>query len=1093
MLHDAAVAAHAMQAEGWVRRAVIIDSDVHQGNGTAAMLLGDPSLFTGWRSAGRTGDCPTPGLKEAFDVPELVYTWYDTGRAYVQPVARTAAPDVCPKGKGLMRRTMQWVAMALTLVLLAGTLIACTRPAAPTQPAEPQASLQPEQPAEPAAPVVRTTVVIHYHRYDNNYRPWDLWIWPAGAEGQGYAFTETDGYGVTATATFAQELSRAGFIVRKGGDSWAAKDVGSDRFIDIQGGRAEIWVLEGEEQFWTAAAEVPLQPRIRSAFLDSPTRITAVLSHPLDLTGPGTEGFALQAAGGGAVPIQQVTDNRQADPADKGFTYIEDGKQIRFMLRPGKHGFTDKSGKPKVYVCAPPNNWCSTATEHEFIPDPAWQMQWLADQGVYELVKAVGEGKGEVPADAEFKFTEDQGAQQAWYPGANIQLSPPGGGAGTREVVILLAEPIEATGRYMLEHTALTGAPVTLRGILDDAAFHYAGSDLGATYAPAETRFRVWAPAATAVTVTLYDTWDGPMAREIEMRRDVQGTWVAAAAGDWKNKYFTYRVTNAGVTREAVDPYARGVGTNGDRGIIVHLPETNPPNWQNDRRPPFRNFTDAVIYEMHVRDFTIAPNSGVSARGKYLGLAERGTTGPGGVKTGLDHLVELGVTHLHLLPAFDYASVDERRAGGYNWGYDPKNYNVPEGSYSSDPAGTARITEFKTMVQALHLAGIRVVMDVVYNHTYAVGDGSHFDRIVPQYYYRMDPSGTYANGSGVGNEIASERAMVRKFIVESVKYWATEYHVDGFRFDLMALTDRDTMKRVRAELDKIDPTILIYGEPWMGGSSPLAYELQMRKGAQQGMRIAVFNDNIRNAIKGDNDGTGRGFATGAPGLGTAIRRGVVGTISYSDTIADFARVPGESINYASAHDNLTLWDKITKSNSQDAGADRIRMDQLSQAIVLTSQGIPFIHGGEELLRTKQGNHNSYNAGDAINQIDWARKARYGQVFRYYQGLIALRRAHPAFRLTTAAQVKKHLTFLESPAGTEAFMLAGRAGGDAWRNIAVIYNPTREPVAVKLPGSGNWTIVADDDEAGVTPVRTGPSIAAGTVTVPPIACMVLYQR
>lgn len=587
----------------------------------------------------------------------------------------------------------------------------------------------------------------------------------------------------------------------------------------------------------------------------------------------------------------------------------------------------------------------------------------------------------------------------------------------------------------------------------------------------------------------IYDKPEGGTASAYPMAPDKGGTWVAGVSGDLKGRYYTFRLQMGSATVEVMDPYAIGAGVNGNRALIVDMRETNPEGWESHKRPPFGRITDAVIYEIHVRDISTHPSSGIKNKGKFLAFTETGTTGPNGVKTGIDHLKELGVTHVHLLPPFDFASVDEKRSDQFNWGYDPKNFNVPEGSYATDPDGTARITEFKQMVKALHEAGIRVVIDVVYNHT-SVG-ASPFEQIAPYYYYRYDATGRLANGSGTGNETASERPMMRKYIVDSVKFWAKEYMVDGFRFDLMGLHDIETMRQVRQALDAIDPSIIVYGEPWTGGASPYDASLRMGKGKQKGMNIAVFNDNIRNAIKGDNDGVRRGFATGAEGETGAIKRGVVGSIDYAEYVSDFTLHPGESINYVSSHDNLTLWDKIARSNPDDSEEDRIKMDLLSQAIIFTSQGVPFMQGGEEMLRTKGGNHNSYRSPDSVNQLDWNRKVEYNEVFQYYKGLIELRRAHPAFRMTTAQQVKKHLIFLEDlPSNTVAFRLKGNANGDKWKEIVVVYNPNRREVEVALPLSGQWEVAAQGMKVGdgsVAPPVTGKA------KVPPISMMVLYKK
>ncbi len=472
----------------------------------------------------------------------------------------------------------------------------------------------------------------------------------------------------------------------------------------------------------------------------------------------------------------------------------------------------------------------------------------------------------------------------------------------------------------------------------------------------------------------------------------------------------------------------------------------------------------------------------MSNKGRYLAFTERGTKGPDDVVTGLDSLRQLGISHVQILPVEEFASVDENAPDQYNWGYDPRNYNVPEGAYATTPHGTARITEFKQLVQSLHRANLGVIMDVVYNHTYATLD-SDFNKIVPQYYYRTDYSGNYTNGSGVGNEIATERPMVQKFVRDSLKYWVQQYHVDGFRFDLMALLGVETMKNVSQDLRTLNPNILLYGEPWIGGSTSLLGSQLVTKGQQKRLGFGVFNDDMRNALVGSMfDAHNQGFPTGAFNAAGAIRTGVAGSI---DT---FAADPTETLNYATSHDNYTLWDKIALSNGGDTEYDRILMDLLAAAIVLTSQGIPFIQGGDEFLRTKGGNDNSYNAGDTVNQFVWALKTQYNDVFNYYAGLIHLRNNHPAFRMSSAEDVRQHLTFLDSPDNTIAFQLSEHANGDSWTNILVIYNPMKANAVVSLP-EGSWTIVGTQGHVGEASLGQ----AAGTVVVPGITCEILYQK
>jgi pullulanase len=634
-----------------------------------------------------------------------------------------------------------------------------------------------------------------------------------------------------------------------------------------------------------------------------------------------------------------------------------------------------------------------------------------------------------------------------------------------------------------------------------DRRLCYAGPDLGASYRARETRFRVWAPTAGRVDLLLYKEGTGGECFEnLSMKPGAGGTWMATLPGNWKGVFYAYRVrVGQRLQPEAVDPYARAVGVNGLRAMVVDLRDTDPPGWRKDRRPPFTQPTDAVIYEAHVRDMTIDRASGAKLRGKFLGLAERGTRGPGRVRTGLDHLVELGVTHVHLLPVFDFGSIDEAdaRRRQYNWGYDPVNYNVPEGSYATDARdGVTRIREFKQLVKALHDRGIRVVMDVVYNHTFKSEDSS-FNHLVPGYYYRRDARGNFTNGSGCGNETASERAMVRKLMVDSVDYWAREYHVDGFRFDLMGVHDLGTMRAIRRALDQVDRSIIVYGEGWTGGDSPLA---DARRAAKTNVRhlrgVAAFSDNIRDAIKGEVwDHKATGFVGGRAGLEETVKAGVVAStrnpgVRYpvgKDWHGPWAVEPWRCVTYASCHDNHTLWDKLCLAHPGVPEAERIGMDLLAAAIVFTSQGIAFLHAGEEFLRTKKGVENSYNQPDEINRIDWRRKGRYAVVFRYYRGLIALRRAHPAFRMTRSADIRRHLRFLDPPCpGVVAFAIEGHANGDPTARIAVVYNASAKPCDVLLPAHG-WEVLVEGRRAGIRALRR---FRGDTIRVAALSCAVV---
>lgn len=645
--------------------------------------------------------------------------------------------------------------------------------------------------------------------------------------------------------------------------------------------------------------------------------------------------------------------------------------------------------------------------------------------------------------------------------------------------------------------------PAIQTGPFDDYPV-YSGNDLGVQYSPAETIFKVWAPKASTVKLRLYNAGNGGEAiSTADMQQAGNGVWQLIIKQDLKNKYYTFQVMQDGKwLQERPDIYARAVGINGNRGMVVDLSSTNPANWRDDKKPPFKEATDAIIYETHIRDISIDPNSGIANKGKFLGLTETGTKSPDGEATGLDHLKELGVTHVHLLPAFDFNSVDETKpqANQYNWGYDPLNYNVPEGSYSTDPYdGNVRIKEFKQMVQALHKNGQRVILDVVYNHTSDINN-SNFSQFAPGYFYRQNPDGSYSNATGCGNEVASERAMVRKFMIESVVYWAKEYHLDGFRFDLMGVHDIETMNQISEALHKIDPTIIIYGEGWTAGNSPMPETLRaVKKNASKLNHIAVFSDDIRDGIKGGwGDLKEKGFVSGGDGKTESVKFGIVAStpnnqinykaVNYSNL--PWAAEPFQTITYVSCHDDNTLFDRLKISNPNATEADLIKMDKLANAIVLTSQGIAFLHSGAEMLRTKQGVANSYNSPDSINQIDWSRKTKYKAVFEYYKGLIALRKNHPAFRMPSTAMIQANLKFIDSGnPNLIVYQISDNANGDSWKNILVILNGNTTSQPVNLP-AGKWTLAADENTIKEDGIKT---IDGSNLEIPATTAYILYAN
>ena len=632
----------------------------------------------------------------------------------------------------------------------------------------------------------------------------------------------------------------------------------------------------------------------------------------------------------------------------------------------------------------------------------------------------------------------------------------------------------------------------------------YTGNDLGAVYSPKMTRFKVWAPEAESVKLNLYKQGEGDnLIEQHIMKKSANGTYVFEKQGDCNGIYYTYTVVNHGEEQEAVDPYTKAAGVNGQRGMVINLAKTNPQGFEMDGYRNPEHITDAIIYEGSVRDFTMDESSGVFHNGKFLGLTEANTTNHFGEATALDYISGLGVTHVQILPAFDFETVDEKnQKAQYNWGYDPDNYNVPEGSYAVSPYdGAVRIQEMKQMVLALHSRGIGVIMDVVFNHTYR-RDDSNLQKIVPGYYYRSDETG-YTNGSGCGNEVASDRPMVQKLIVDSLIYWAKEYHIDGFRFDLMGVLDIDTMNVIAERLKEIRPDIYLYGEGWNGGPSSLAEEKRAFKASAKKMPgIGMFNDDIRDTIKGSvfyDDHLG--FVNGGTHLENALRYGITGAVAHPQVDYDaygskpWAKEPGQSINYVSCHDNYTLWDKLSVSCPEASEEKKKAMNRLCAAIVFTSQGVPFIQAGEEFLRSKplpekKGfAENSYNMPDTVNSIKWDNIHEYPDMIAYYKGLMALRKAHPVFRMQSEAEMTQNLCFLsDTPENVVAYLLKGKGADDTPENILVIFNGNDEEILYNLP-EGKWKILVDDKTAGAD----GKKNISEKTDVEPLSALVLEKE
>ncbi len=932
-----------------------------------------------------------------------------------------------------------------------------------------------------------SVLIVHYHRPAGDYEGWNVWAWPIDDDGDAHAFAGVDDFGPYIVIPYDDPHQRFGLIVRKG--EWEAKDGDADRFADVNDdGVAEVWIKQGEPRVFRDPAAVGYQPQTpgQSAATPDMTRV-----RPL----------APASAEGALLVINYYNPEGESDWDVWAWADGEDGRAVTFTRDTafGKAAlvrYDDR--KPRVNFIVRKPDWSRKDVDMD-------RSAVINEQGVGEVWLVAGDERVYTdPADIDWgpKVTSafldalDQVRVTLSQPIPPAQLgSPPRlrvdgrpidirsalphglSIAGTRDYTFNLASsltPDEIARPMVLEIPGYEPVRVEARNALEDPAFNALDARLGYEYASDATTFRTWSPTATGVDLLLFDsaTADEPRA-VVPMRRDERFVWQAEVDGDLDGTYYLYRFDNYGEPRTVPDIHGYAATKDSARSLVLDLRKTDPDGFRDHQPPTLAQPTDEVIYEIHVRDLSVAdPSTPAEHRGKYLGLTHLNPADARRVSTGLSHLKDLGVTAVHLLPIQDFsASMDE-----YNWGYWTALFNVPEAQYSTrpdDPAATIR--ELKQAIQTLHDHGLRVILDVVYNHTSSSFEHSPFDQAVPWYYFRTTPDGRLRNESGTGNAFADERPMARKYIVDSLLYWVDEYKVDGFRFDLVGMHHPQTVREITQALRAARPDLTLYGEPWTGGGP-----IHFPKGAQRGTTMAVFNDHLRNAVRGDLDGASTGFATGPGGDRAAVQRGVAGAID------DFTDDPTETINYVSAHDNRTFWDKIEYTHADLDDPTKRAMQKLAHGIVLTSQGIPFIHGGAGFARTKGGHHNSYNAGDAVNAFDWPRKARYLDVHDYLTGLIALRKDHPAFRMATADAVRANLRFLDSP-GVLAFALNGKAVGDAWDTILVAYNG--EPTAQRLDlPAGRWAIVVNAERAGTRPLDT----TSGAYTLPPYSMIVAYQ-
>ncbi|EUJ23507.1 pullulanase [Listeria grandensis FSL F6-0971] len=945
----------------------------------------------------------------------------------------------------------------------------------------------------------KTKVIVHYNPKSQASKAWQMWVWNNdGVAGHEVVFEDTSAYGdysKVAVLDVDGVQSELGFLIKNGSGWGGDRDISSDRYISTKEGITEVWLNYGEEEIATKPANLTVLPtheNLEVTFYyhrdDKDYSHWFVHSWADGATGTQTVNFTDGQADGDWQSVKATFNASSGASLSKlGFiiannatgNWEKDGTEDdRFVYL-----FTD-DGKAEVWIVSGDK----AGYRNPNFADATKQIKTASLTGFKEVKVTLNRDATALDLMADVTLTEDGNAVAI----SNIRRDV----ANPAVFYIETAQdlPIQAAltvktagfGEKLVDTTSIVRNPAF------DAKYAYTGTEpLGATYNADQSVWQLWAPTAASVKLTTYqdNLPNSPVAQSYEMTPKAQGIWEFTAKIPSGTAYTYDLIFADGKKTVSQDPYAKAATANGNRSVILDPAVMVPANWETNRMPAFTNSTDAIIYEMHIRDFSIANKDTVN-KGKYLGVIQEGTKTANGDATGIDYLKNLGITHVQILPMFDYASLNEENhqsvseqlgALPYNWGYDPKNYNVPEGSYSTNPYNpVTRIQEAKQMVQGLHSNGLRVIMDVVYNHVFDAGAHS-FEKTVPGYYFRYGDDGKLSNGTGVGNDTASERAMMRKYMVDSVAYWAKEYHMDGFRFDLMGIHDIDTMNAIKAELNKIDPSIIVLGEGWDLGT-PLANDTKAnQKNASKMPEIAHFNDSIRDAIKGSTWGgqeADPGFVNGATDKEELLAKNILaGSLrDQGQGIYDFAK-PSQVIQYAEAHDNLTLWDKLSYSNPGDNEQDKKKMQKLATSIVLLSQGVPFIHAGQEFYRTKDQDENSYQSSDAINKLDWERYADNIDSVKDIEAVMQLRNSEPLFRLTDYAQINQKMKIIKQADRVVAYELK-----DGATSYVVLFNANKAEQEVAIP-SGQYHV-----KIGET--TTDLATETSAVKVPALSTLVL---